>query len=370
MRTIRHTLAPIGLFVPTAFLLFGCGSGGPVTPPDDHEAPTVSHALLRIASGDGLVDTIDALAPLVIVVRDSTGAAPIRQTMVFRTSWVALGGDSVNALQIEGTRKGALHMSIPSDSFTVSARLGEQPTIASVYIEVPSLGLTDTARVTIRPGAPHKLTLEPADTAMFVDRSYPLRLSLTDRRAHALPDQVTVEASGAVSLDGAVVRGAAIGQGRIIAHAGSVADTATASVVPAARMAALWPARDSGQRPKVVILNLDGSDFEVLFQGTADFQSIQPDLSPVDDRVVFGVAPAALVGEDDPGGLYIAAPGEPAKLLLRAQVENTFEDMYAPRFAPDGEWIYFTAVTQHQTAEIWKIRADGSGSSTLWMGNG
>ncbi|HXC25116.1 MAG TPA: hypothetical protein VNU46_04310, partial [Gemmatimonadaceae bacterium] len=140
------------------FLCAGCGDGG--------TGPT-KRAQIQLVSGNALSDTVDAplSQPLIVVVHDSTGAVvPLGTVVRFQTGPVI---DTASGQSPSGAPPTAFVEGFTSNTFDVLAtgttdasgrtgvmvKLGMHAGPASVVVTVPTLGIIDTARFTVQPGA-------------------------------------------------------------------------------------------------------------------------------------------------------------------------------------------------------------------------
>jgi len=131
------------------------------------------------------------------------------------------------------------------------------------------------------------------------------------------------------------------------------------SVVPQGLIAAYEPpiyynsnGLDVRQAPRIVLLQLDGSGFRVLYEqsppeipfGYGD--GMAPRWSPGGDEIAF-VSWGELWTVDPLGATQRLHAGYP-----------TVSHDYSPEYSPDGQWIYVTQTTD--STGIWRVRADGS----------
>ena len=318
---------------------------------------------IQFVSGANLADTIDAILPqaLVIEVRDSAGnLAPLATGVRFeavreptRFAFEAF----VRALGGSDFSLAALGTTDASGRVSVQVRLGPRAGPARVAIYVPTLGLRDTARYTIMPGAVSDLLLEPYDTVLTVARSFSYRAKVTDRYGNVRGDPVSWQVSGpgvSVASTGPVTA-TAIGRFTITARIGAIAPTALLSVVPAGRMASVR--RDSVQR--IVVSDLDGSSPQDM--GPISLSVLAPASVwlPGTNRMIISTAnPWELRTVNDAGVQQRFLTTIPATLTSHGE----------PGPSANGQWVYFSGADTRCHTELWclfRARSDGSGAELL-----
>jgi Tol biopolymer transport system component len=234
------------------------------------------------------------------------------------------------------------------------AFLGTVSGPARLVIRVAQLGYTDTLRVAVQPGAPTTLRLLPADTALQIGRSYTGRGQVLDRLGNPTEQAVTLStASTDISIAGQQINGVSFGSAQVQAAAGGLTATAHVSVVPAGTIAAThvpWVGPAS-----VVVMSLDGSGRQVL-PGTphATVAAWSPD----------GASLLMLYDQlDQPDRIYSYDLGTAAtRTLLDVVNHPRVKQVEAPRFHPDGQWIWFSGYESPVgNSLLWRMRPDGSG---------
>ncbi|HEX2079126.1 MAG TPA: hypothetical protein VHG08_15485 [Longimicrobium sp.] len=243
-------------------------------------------------------------------------------------------------------------------ALTLHVLLGWVAGEGGLVVRVPSLGYADTVRVTVHPGAAVGMRVAPADTAVAIGGSYTLRAAAVDRHGNARPDPVTLTtASSDLSLQGATVRGVSFGRAEIRTASGAHTGQAFVSVVPGGTVAAmrLPPA---GPR-QTVLTGLDGSNLHTLPSAPNGV---------VEDWNRQGTQLLVLYDElDQPDriSVYDMAAGT-SRVVVDVTGHPRLRHLSSPRFAPDGEWIYFSGYESGAGWPLlWRIRPDGTGLELL-----
>jgi hypothetical protein len=242
-------------------------------------------------------------------------------------------------------------------------RLGLRAGAAAVRISAAQLGLETQATYTVRPGAPARVTLDPADTALYVGGAFALRGTVRDRQGNARPELPAFAAPPGVhpvATSGGSVQGERIGRGHVVATFGAIADTTWVSVVPRGVIAAYEPpiyVNSNGleiiQPPRIVLLELDGSQVRVLLDQDppqipfAPGDGMLPRWAPSGDEIAY-IHRGQVWAVDTSGATRRVHSGPP-------HVANN----HSPEYSPDGQWIYVTQTSD--STGIWKARRDGSG---------
>lgn len=235
----------------------------------DASGPTGGRATgIQFISGANTTDTVGArpTAALVVEVRDAAGAIAPQGTVV-RFTAVPSGTFATEMLV----------QSLTSNSFSTFAtgatdaagragvlvQFGSVAGPARIAVSAPTIGVEDTARFTVLPGQPSRVTLAPADTAIYAGRTFTLRGGVVDRFGNVRSDPVVYSVSAAgVSVSGAGVVGAsAIGRYTVTATAGSSSGSSAVSVIPQGTLAAV---RSGPAGLRVISVGLDGSDLRDL----------------------------------------------------------------------------------------------------------
>ncbi len=225
-------------------------------------------AAVRLIGGFGVSDTITArpTTALIVEVHDSTGAIAPQGTVVRFTG--VPGAKGVPEMLVESLSS-TVFAPFASGGTDAAGRAGvlvQFGTVAGparIAISVPTLGVQDTARYTVQPGNISRILLAPADTAVYVGRTFTMRGGVVDRFDNVRTDPVTYTASApGVSVTGAgVVTASAIGRYRVTGKAGSLSGSSDVSVVPQGTLTAVYNG-PSGLR--IIAVGLDGSGFRDL----------------------------------------------------------------------------------------------------------
>jgi hypothetical protein len=236
-----HTIfsAASRLCIPTALLLVAACSDGGTTP----QGPPS----LLVVSGAGTVDSIQAvIPPLVIEVRDGRGRPVSGAAVEFAAQMVP--GTFVPAVYIHTTTGQygpvASGHTDAGGRATLNLAMGGTPGATYVRFAVLSLGLRDSARYEVRPGAAARVTVTPRDTTVTVGATYTVRVAARDRQGNVTSATPSFAArSPVVSVTGATVKAEAVGRTYVVTQSEVYRDSVAVSVVPAGTLSR------AGQRP-------------------------------------------------------------------------------------------------------------------------
>ena len=230
---------------------------------------------LRLISGYDLNDTVTArpATPLIVEVRDSSGALA-RQGTVVRFTGVptATFGPEMFVESLTSTTftNFATGETDASGRAAILVMFGVAAGPARIAISAPTIGIQDTARYTVAPGRPARITLAPADTALYVGHTFTIRGGIVDRFGNVRPDPVTYTGPAfGVSVSTAtvgLVTASAVGRYSVTGTAGSAMESIAVSVVPQGTMVAV---RDGSSGSRIISVGLDGSGLRDL-TGVAD----------------------------------------------------------------------------------------------------
>ncbi len=305
-------------------------------------------ASLRIVAGSGITDTIDARLPqaLIVEVRDAGGQ--LVPGHVVRYEAIPMGATQSGFGALVGRLDGAFYTTFLVDTTdesgrsSVIVRLATRIGDARVAVSVPELGISDTARFTVRPGNFARVQVHPSDTSLMLGRSFTFLGGSVDRYGNPRPDPVeVVSTTSEVRATGTTISAHAVGRGVVVVRAVGVLDTALVTVVPAGILAA-------GRSDGLYVFNTDGSELRRLVSGPAG----NPKWSPGGTHVVFD--------QIWPGRLHIAdlagAAGPlAAPLGLGAEL--------FPQWTRDGQWVYFSGYGDG--VNLWRVRSDGSAGARV-----
>jgi hypothetical protein len=205
----------------------------------------------------------------VVEVRDSTGAKAPQGTVV-RFTAVPASNQSGTEMLVQSLTSTAYvqFVAAETDAAGRAAVLLKFGTIAGtgrIALSVPTLALSDTARYTILPGAASRVTVLPADTAVYAGRTFTLRGGVVDRFGNVRTDPVTYTASspGITVSSAGVVNAPTIGRYTLQASAPGLTGTGTGavSVVPQGTLTAT---RQVAAGLRIIRVDLDGSNYREL----------------------------------------------------------------------------------------------------------
>ena len=304
---------------------------------DNGTEPPVGPPGLTIVSGAGANDTIDARLVQALVVEVHTPAGRgVPNAVVRFTSLSARRPDGWTTPGVlVGRLTDATLTSLVVDTTDANSRatalvqLGSVAGETGVEVTVPVLGLVDTARYRVRPGATDSVALTPLDTAVYVGASYAISGRTLDRHGNATDGTVvlTVGDTTVAEVAAASVTGRAYGRTAVVASSGPVRDTAWTSVVPTGVLAV------TGYGGVIATVNLDGSGYRQI---------------PV-PRTYTGAGIAwapdgsyLVAGFDDPRTLYrVTTDGGSTRLIAGAA--PSVGEITAVDVSADGQETYFSA---------------------------
>jgi len=152
---------------------------------------------------------------------------------------------------------GALRHTDSEGRTGVLVQMGPVAGPARIAVAVPTLGVEDTARYTVRPGQPSAVILTPGDTAIYIGASYTIHGGVVDRWNNARTDPVVYTATPGVTVSSSgTVTASTFGRYTVTGTAGGASATVHLSVIPQGTVAALVNRADGLH---IVTLNLDGS---------------------------------------------------------------------------------------------------------------
>lgn len=318
-----------------------------------HDATSPQRGPLSIVAGSGVTDTVLTKLPqaLVVEARGNDGR-PLNNVLVRFTS--VFGTNTLATARVAPVTGGAF-TSIVSDSTDSRGRaralvqLGGTAGAAKIVIDVPEIGLRDTARYTVLPGTARVVMISVRDTAVATGARYALSASAADIYGNRRPNDpisftsrsavATVDASGTVTA-------MQEGRGTILVQSGSISDSAQLSIVPL-RELVIW-----GAGNKLSTVNTDGTQLHLLTTAT-DF-SLLPQWSSDGSKV--------LIYEGDPGlNAVISTVDMSGVRTVLTGPNATLSAASYGRFARDGGWVYFTATSKTESGYLtYRIRPDGT----------
>ena len=312
-------------------------------------------------AGANVSDTIDAVLPqlLRVVVLDEA-RKPVAGAIV-RFSSVPMdepGRPQVpsvlaRALSDDVDRTFVAETTSADGVASVRVRMGEVSGAGELEISVPVAGLIDTARYTVLPGLPARVTLPVADTTVQVGRTFALDGRVEDRHYNRRPESVTYALAGqGISISAAQVVTSAPARAAVVGRLdrSSIApDTTWVSVVPAAtilirRGAKFVTGPLDGTAFVAIPHDLEASDFGLEWQ--PDGQSFLALLGTFSTR-------KALYRVSLNGSMQLLASGSgtgAGGIPVPAVMDGGFSD------SPDGQWVYMSAGNCNFSEIIYRLR--------------
>jgi hypothetical protein len=239
---------------------------------------------------------------------------------------------------------------------SVQVRFGWFAGDAGVIARVEALGFADTARYTIRPGAPVRVIAAPRDTAVFVGNTLALRGAAIDRGNNPTSDSIrfSIE-SGPASMSGRLLTGNQIARVRWKAEFGLLSDSGMVSIVPRGQV--MLSHYSTTDHRGLVLVDLDGTVVRA-YPGNYEM----PEWTPDGNRVI-AVRDSSVV---ENGRSYLISMNMEG-VWERIDLDSTaLVGTRRPRLAHDGNAIYFegyrspTSSWALPAGEIWRVNLDGT----------
>jgi hypothetical protein len=291
--------------------------------------------------------------PLVVEVRDSTGALAAPGTAVEFTS------AKTPATELEILQGVGFGATDAAGQVRMTIRLGITAGTSRLAVRVPALGLEDTARFTVTAGHARRMGVVPRDTALYVGKSFTLRGGIVDRSGNPIPDPVTWSSAdpGLTVSSTGVVTAAALGRYYVKAVGALGTDSGAVTVVPPARLAGL--VHDVGSSSfTIVTIDADGSNETPLAIGTYGQSWF-----PADPVWIPGTGTVAYTTVAVKASLYVVGSDRVAK-PFHATTPPTFGGELEPTPSADGKWMYFSAYDMRcSVADLCIARAKIDGSA-------
>jgi hypothetical protein len=373
LRFIRATPAMLAL------ALVGCAGGT-----DSLVQPTDVGGPLNVSVNPGAVasDTVHTILrdPITVDVKGVGGSArsgvevrftPLNAdtTANYRPSVLLAGSTSLTDTSVS-------RYTDARGRATVQVQLAQFAGPAAVEVVVPAAGFTDTVRFVARPGNAVRFTVTPTDSAVYVGKTYALRVAAFDRYGNArdtTPTLATYTGIGSgidVSPSG-IVSGLALGRTQFLARIGTREDTMRVSVMPVGTIAVSAGRAIGGDSIGISVVNLDASGYRRIAFETPSRQygaenppghEMWPRWDPQGQRIAYWENGDAAVG----GPL-----GHPSRLMLlgangaaQPVLPDTVVGASQPSFSPDGQWLYFTMQPGFQ--RVYRMHPDGTGLAEVF----
>lgn len=310
-------------------------------------------APLEIVTGSSTTDTVQTRLSQALIVQVRSAGQPLSGVVVRFTTIPGANPYSQPVLIAPLTSN--YYTSFAADSTNgrgtaaVLVQLGTIAGPAKILIEVPELGLQDTARYTVLPGAAASLTISVRDTNVTPGAQYSLAAAASDRFGNKRPnDAITFTSRSPVATVDAAGKVTAVqeGRGTILVQTSTKTDSAQVSIVPVGQLV-VWNVAS-----KLSTVNTDGSQLKVLT--TSGDASLFPQWSPDGARV--------LIYEGDPGSnARISTVDMSGVRTLIAGPSDSLRAASYGRFTRDGSWIYFSGVGTNDVQFVtYRVKPDGT----------
>jgi hypothetical protein len=202
------------------------GGIGTISPSGIFTPSTVGIGYVRCTAA-GLVDsagvTVVVGAPSAITVTPSTATIPADSSRLFSATVTDSRGNVRND-PVTWRVRGTIGIVNQAGRFTPTS-------LGSGWVVATSGALADSSDIVVVPGPPAVVSISPDSAAVQLGEEAQFVALVYDSRGNAVPPQLTWSAAGACSLvSPGIVRGRAIGEGRVYAIQGAARDTAHVTV--------------------------------------------------------------------------------------------------------------------------------------------
>jgi hypothetical protein len=314
---------------------------------------------IRVIAGANVDDTIQAQPQQALVVELREGGVAMPGLVVRFETLPASDTTRKNELPVltSPVAQGWFSNST-SDTTDASGRasvlvqLGTVAGEARLLMSAPALGISDTARFTVRPGLRTKVVMTERNKELVYGGSFDIGAAAADRFGNRRSDAVTFSTGSTlatVDATGKVQAGQETGQGSIVVTSGSATDTARFTVIPRVNLTFVY-AGDSGTW--IADGALDGSSVRPRIQSPSPGY---PSPSPTSQAIAF---------QRQSGPQYkifvVDSAGAERDLLQGA----AFISAFYPRYNADGTYIYFGG-RDSSGYGVWRVRPDGTGIERL-----
>jgi hypothetical protein len=333
-----------------ALLLAACDGG-----PTESRNPPVPG--ITPIQGHDLTDTVDARPVSALTVQVLTGKPAVAAANVvvrFESGEVLTPGPgncsagcSTPSMRVSGLtdtlfRTVATATTNAEGKASVRTAFGTVAGPGSIIVTVPELGMQDTVRYTVQPGAGTRVRLMPQDTVIYIGTSFTARPAALDRYGNARPEVPGLSGPG-LGIDGRTVTGSAYGAYRLRASMALGADSIAVTVMPRGTIAYgfSWDF--------LSVRDLDGSG-AATYRITGDYDGF--DWSRDGSKLYFTLR--TLAGFQ----LHTVGSSGVQQVPLTRPTPN---NEYRPQV--HGDWLYFVREYYGPSFEIavTRVREDGTG---------
>ena len=337
------------LIAAAAAIAGGCGSDA--AGPDSPE--------IRVVSDINRADTIDARPPASLVLQ-----LPGFRDGVSREVTIS-GVPTVNPdrglgmipLGPNGT-SGLIRTTSTTGEISFRVVFGRNPGPAAIVVTVQELQAVYSIWFEVKPGAPHSLTLLPADTSIVLGDTYQQAARVLDRAGNDLNlgAQVTTSTSDPKINRSATndITGTGYTRAAIRVHYGTLTQTAMVSIVPSARFAGTSPGA-------LQITSSDGTELRRIETTRSSYGTAwTPDGTRVfyTDQADFWQGPARRIFSAS------VATGDRVKIIPDTVTSLPGVSLSWPSLSRDGQWLFFV-VDRATGGSIWRARSDGSNAQEI-----
>ncbi len=228
---------------------------------------------------------------------------------------------------------------------TAAIHFGVRAGRAAIRALAPGIALDDSLVYELPDGPVAALDVDPIDPPIAGDTVVVRWRAFAGggQPAFGAPDLDVADTTVAAFIGQDSIRTRRTGATWIRVREGTAGDSVPLAVVPAGAFGALtggqWVITPTGGRPATPVFSsttLDGARY-----------------SPSRDSLAY----------TDGNAIRLRLPGGGSTLLAPAALG--FYTVGQPEWSADGQWIYLTAATAPQQAEIWRVHPDGSGAERV-----
>ncbi len=359
---VRSLPARVASTISLILLLANCGS--------DPTGPGGGKPGVHIVAGADVTDTVDVqpLQALVVEVRGANGS--VAQGVVVRFESQLTAGTpqfyprpAVNLCSLAALNCFA-QVAIDTTDARGRAKVRVQMGVIAgpYYVRaiVPELGAADSAKYTIKPGAPAGVRAAGAiDTALSIGATATLGGRVVDRYSNPRAETPTLSlgAGSAITLNAAtgLVTGLDMGNQWVFARYNSFVDSARVRVVPPGRLL-VW---SSGEQT-VRLVNTDGTAERTIVSGVSSDYGAFPQFSPTREQLTLH-AGTAFYGGGTPNDLIVVDTTGNPRRDIRSDIG--FDVIMSTRELADGTVLVVGASHgdfSHPGLSLWRVATDNT----------
>jgi hypothetical protein len=233
----------------------------------------------------------------------------------------------------------------------------------TVRVNAPGPGGTETMMFAVTPGTVARILFSVGDTVITIGSSVAISAAAADRWGNPRAEAVSLSlrrGDATASLTNGTLRGLAFGQAIVEGSLPGTTDSLSVGIVPLARLAIVEPVSSGGATLSLIDSDMSGRRL-LLAASSSDGWERLPAWAPTGERLIVQMGSIIRL-------FFVDTATRTVTRAIPFVTEAREE--YLPTYSPDGQWIYYSAVSTYQDEKLWRASVDGTSAMRIGLPGG